>query len=271
MGCSSLPYKTLTFSCVFLAMLGWSVEPPAARAAESAEERGRMIATDARQRVKGFGNFTADLTMTLRNKRGQESKRELRLKVMEVEGDGDRTIFVFDRPRNVKGTGFLVHARRSGPDDQWLYLPALKRVKRISSSRQSGSFMGSEFSYEDMGTVEVEKYTHRFVREEACGKLQCLVLERIPKSRESGYSRMLIWLDQEELRYIRTQYFDRRNKHLKTMNAEDYKKYLGRFWRASKVSMTNHLTGKSTVLRWSNYKFNTDLSDFSRTALKRVR
>ena len=62
--------------------------------------------------------------MTLRNKRGQESKRQLRLRVIEVEGDGDRTVFVFDRPRNVKGTGFLVHAHKTGPDDQWLYLPA---------------------------------------------------------------------------------------------------------------------------------------------------
>ena len=93
----------------------------AARAAESAEERGLKIATEARERDKGFGNFTANLTMTLRNKRGQESKRQLRLQVIEVENDGDRTIFVFDRPRNVKGTGFLVHAHKTGPDDQWLY------------------------------------------------------------------------------------------------------------------------------------------------------
>ena len=73
--------------------------------------------------------------MVLRNKRGQESRREIRLKVIEVEDDGDR--FVFDRPRNVKGTAFLVHAPKTESDEQWLYLPALKRVKRISSN-QSG-------------------------------------------------------------------------------------------------------------------------------------
>ena len=265
--------RTLALSGACLAILALAAEPPAARAAESAEARGFRIATDARQRDQGFGNFTANLTMTLRNKRGQESKRDLRLRVIEVENDGNRTIFVFDRPRNVKGTGFLVHAHKTGPDDQWLYLPALKRVKRISSSKRSGSFMGSEFSYEDMGAVEVEKFTHRFVREEACGKLQCFVLERVPKSKDSGYSRQLVWLDREELRNIRVQYFDRRDKHLKTMVVEDYRKYLDRFWRAGNISMTNHLTGKSTVLNWKDYKFGTDLDvgDFTQTALKRAR
>ena len=269
----SHPRRTLALSGVCLAILAAAAEPPAARAAESAEERGLRIATEARERDKGFGNFTANLTMTLRNKRGQESRRELRLKVIEVENDGDRTIFVFDRPRNVKGTGFLIHAHKTGPDDQWLYLPALKRVKRISSSKQSGSFMGSEFSYEDMGAVEIGKYTHRFVREEACGKLQCIVLERVPKNKDSGYSRQLVWLDRDELRNIRTQYFDRRDKHLKTMAVADYKKYLDRFWRAGNISMTNHLTGKSTVLNWKEYEFGTglDLGDFTQTALKRAR
>ena len=270
---TTLPRTTLALSGIVLAVLAWAVEPSAGRAAESAEERGLKVATDARERDKGFGNFTASLTMVLRNKRGQESKRELRLKVIEVEGDGDRTLFVFDRPRNVKGTGFLVHAHKTGPDDQWLYLPALKRVKRISSSKQSGSFMGSEFSYEDMGAAEVEKFTHRHLREEACGKLQCIVLERTPKSRDSGYSRHLVWLDREQLRTIRIQYFDRRDKHLKTMVVEDYRKYLERYWRGGKISMTNHLTGKSTVLHWKDYKFGADLDlgDFTRTALKRAR
>ena len=269
----SLPYRILVLSGVFLAILAWAAAPSVSRGADSAEEAGLEIATEARERQKGFGNFTASLTMTLRNKRGQESQRELRLNVIEVEGDGDRTMFVFDRPRDVKGTAFLVHAHKNEPDDQWLYLPALKRVKRISSSKQSGSFMGSEFSYEDMGAVEVEKYTYRFLRDEPCGDLECAVSERIPISRNSGYSRQLVWLDREELRTMQVQFFDRRNSHLKTLVVEDYEKHLDRYWRGGKLTMTNHLTGKSTVLLWSDYEFGTDLDvgDFSRTALKRVR
>ncbi|MDE0280513.1 MAG: outer membrane lipoprotein-sorting protein, partial [Gammaproteobacteria bacterium] len=143
----------------------------------------------------------------------------------------------------------------------------------ISASKQSGSFMGSEFSYEDMGAVEVEKYTHRHLREEPCGDLECVVLERIPVSKDSGYSRQLVWLDREELRTMEIQYYDRREEHLKTMSVEGYQQYLDRFWRSSAITMTNHLTGKSTVLLWSDYEFGTDLDagDFTRTALKRVR
>ena len=266
---NTLSRPALMLSGLLLAILAW----PAGLAAESAEEAGLRIATEARERQKGFGNFIASMTMTLRNKRGQESHREVRLKVIEVEGDGDRTMFVFDRPRDVRGTAFLVHAHKEEADEQWLYLPALKRVKRISSSNQSGSFMGSEFSYEDMGTVEIEKFTHRHLRDEACGDLQCAVLERVPVNKDSGYSRQLVWLDSEELRTMQIQFFDRRDAHLKTMAVEGYKQYLDRFWRSSRITMTNHLTGKSTLLAWSDYEFGADLDlgDFTRTALKRAR
>ena len=258
---------------ILFAVLACSAVPFVVQAEESAEEAGLRIATEARERQKGFGNFTANLTMTLRSKQGRESQRELRLKVIEVDGDGDRTMFVFDRPRDVKGTAFLVHSHKSDPDDQWLYLPALKRVKRISSSKQSGSFMGSEFSYEDMGAVEVEKYTHRFLRNEPCGEFECVVSERIPVGEDSGYSRQVVWLDQEELRTIQVQYFDLTENHLKTMVVEGYQQYLDRYWRGSTISMTNHLTGKSTVLNWSEYEFGTDLDvgDFTQTALRRAR
>ena len=268
----ALPHPLLALPVMLIALVSWAADPSAARA-DSAEEAGLKIATDARERQKGFGNFTANLTMTLRNKRGQESQREVRLKVIEIEGDGDRTLFVFDRPRDVRGTAFLVHAHKDEPDEQWLYLPALKRVKRISSSKQSGSFMGSEFSYEDLSAVEVEKFTHRHLRDEACGDLECAVLERVPLSKDSGYARQLVWLDREELRTMQIQFFDRRDEHLKTMVVDEYAQYLDRFWRSGKVAMTNHLTGKSTVLRWTDYEFGTDLDegDFTKTALKRVR
>ena len=112
----ALPHPLLALPLMFIAFVCWAADPSAARA-DSAEEAGVKIATDARERQKGFGNFTASLTMTLRNKRGQESQRELRLKVIEVEGDGDRTLFVFDRPRDVRGTAFLVHAHKDEPDE----------------------------------------------------------------------------------------------------------------------------------------------------------
>ena len=257
---------------VYFALLILVITPITANA-QSAEEIGLQIATESRQNQYGYGNYTASLTMILRNKQGKETSRKVRLKVLEVEGDGDRSLFVFDEPRDVKGTAFLVYAHKFESDEQWLYLPALKRVKRISSSKQSGSFMGSEFAYEDLGAVEVEKYTYKFLRDEPCGDLQCAVLERVPVSDDSGYSRHLVWYDREELRVQQVQYFDRRNAHLKTMTLENYEKYLENYWQASKIMMVNHLTGKSTDMLWSDLEFKTDLdeSDFTQTAIKRVR
>ncbi len=241
--------------------------------AGSEEEAGLRLATEARSRHAGYGNFTASLNMVLVNKNGNESIREVRLKVIEVDGDGDRTLFVFDRPADVKGTAFLVHSHKDKPDRQWLYLPALKRVKAINSSNRSGSFMGSEFSYEDMGAVEVEKFDHRYLGEESCGELQCHVLERIPRSEDSGYSRQVVFLDQQELRTIQVHYYDRRQSHLKTMMAEDFELYLDDFWRSRTVTMRNHLTGKSTVLNWADFEFQTDIDqrDFTKSALQRIR
>ncbi len=255
-----------------LAILFLTVMPSGGNAA-SAEETGLKIAVEARENQKGYGDLTADLKMILRNKSGAQSQRELSIRTIEVTGDGDRTLFVFDRPRDVKGTAFLIWSHTDSPDEQWLYLPALKRVKRISSSNQSGSFMGSEFSYEDLGTVEVEKFTYQYLRDEPCGNLKCSVSERIPRTRNSGYSRQLTWYDTEAFRLMKVEYFDRKNDLLKTLVLEDYKKYLGEFWRASTLTMNNHLTGKSTVLEWSDYEFRTGLRqrDFTQTALKRAR
>ena len=245
---------------------------PSAAPAATPEEIGLQIARDARDRDEGFGNFTAGQAMVLRNKQGKESRRQLRVKVLEVADDGNKTLFVFDEPRDVKGTAFLVHAHKEEADDQWLYLPALKRVKRISSSNRSGSFMGSEFSYEDLGAQEVEKFTYRYLRDEPCGAFTCTVTEQVP-TEKSGYRRQVVWRDKEELRLWKVEYFDRKDSHLKTLTLDRYEAHLDRYWRAAEMTMVNHLTGKSTIMHWSDYRFGTDLNerDFSKTGLKRVR
>ena len=126
--------------------------------AESPEEKGLAIAQEMDRRDRGWKDQRATLVMTLRNRQGQESRRALRINTLEVDDDGDKSLTVFDSPRDVKGTAFLSFTHSTKPDDQWLYLPALKRVKRISSRNKSGSFMGSEFAYEDLSSQEVEKF-----------------------------------------------------------------------------------------------------------------
>ena len=239
----------------------------------SPEDKGLRIALEASARNDGFGDFTAGMTMVLRDRQGRESVRQMRFKVLEVPGDGDKSLFVFDEPRDVQGTALLTHAHINTQDDQWLYLPALKRVKRISAAKRSGSFMGSEFSYEDMSSPEVDEYTYKYLRDEPCGELTCTVTEQVPLDRKSGYSRKVIWQDTGELRTWKMEVYDRKGSHLKTLTLADYKQYLDRYWRAERQMMENHLTGASTVLHWTDFRFRTNLdaSDFSQTALRRVR
>ena len=241
--------------------------------AETPEDKGLRIAQESSARNEGFGDFTAQMTMVLRDRQGQESVRQIRFKVLEVPGDGDKSLFVFDQPRDVQGTALLTHAHINTQDDQWLYLPALKRVKRISASRRSGSFMGSEFSYEDMSSPEVEEYTYKYLGDEACGELTCTVIEQFPLDEKSGYSRKVIWQDTGELRTWKMELYDRRGSHLKTLTLSGYQQYLDQYWRADEQIMVNHLTGASTVLRWADFRFRTNLDEdeFTQTALRRVR
>ncbi len=248
--------------------------------AETPEEKGLAIVVEMDKRDTGYGDFTADMGMTLRNRHGAESGREISTKNLEVAGDGDKILSLFQSPRDVKGTAFLSFTHKTGPDDQWLYLPALKRVKRISSSNKSGSFMGSEFAYEDVSSQEVEKFTYKWLRDEKCGgsgggggELDCFVVEYDPVDENSGYTREEVWIDKSEYRIQKIVFYDRKNSLLKTLIHKDYKQFLDKYWRAGEMGMENHQTGKSTRLVWTEYKFRTGLTgkDFSKNALKRAR
>lgn len=241
--------------------------------AETPEEKGMAIAIEADKRDTGWKDTTADMTMTLRNKRGEESVRTLRVKSLEVENDGDKSLTIFDEPKDVRGTALLTFSHKVESDDQWLYLPALKRVKRIASRNKSGPFMGSEFAFEDLSSQEVEKYTYKYIKDEACGELSCFVVERYPVDKNSGYTRQIAWIDQSEYRVHKVEFYDRKKSLLKTLIATGFKQYEGRFWRADKLAMQNHQTGKSTDLLWSNYQFGQGLSedDFTKNSLKRAK
>jgi len=246
---------------------------PRSAAAQSAADEGLALARQIEARDEGFGNFEAELRMVLRNRHGEESIRQMRTRTLEVDGDGDKSLVIFDQPRDVEGTALLSFTHREGSDDQWLYLPALHRVKRIASDNKAGPFMGSEFAYEDIASQEVEKYTYRHLGEEVVDGVPMFVLERTPVDPKSGYSRHVGWYDQDELRVRKVDFYDRRGELLKTLTYHGYQQYLGRYWRADRFEMVNHRTGKSTTLHWDRYDFGVGLDerDFDQNALKRAR
>jgi len=246
---------------------------PFGLAAQTPEEQGLAIAQEADKRDSGFGDYTSDVKMILKNKHGQESTREIRSRTLEVDGDGDKSMTIFDKPRDVKGTALLSFTHKVGPDDQWLYLPALKRVKRIASDNKSGPFMGSEFAYEDISSQEVEKYTYKFLRNDTFNDMEVFVFERYPVDKKSGYTRQIVWMDKQHYKERKIEFYDRKNALLKTLLFTDYNQYLDQYWRAHDMYMENHQTGKSTKLLQSNYQYRTGLSDrdFDKNSLKRIR
>lgn len=240
--------------------------------AETPEEQGLRIAQEADARDKGFEDFTARMQMILSNRTGQKSTRDIHIKTLEGKGDGDKTLSIFNTPADIKNTRMLTFSHGLKPDDQWLYLPALKRVKRIASRNKSGPFMGSEFAFEDLGSQEVEKYTYQYLKEEPCASnWTCHVIERIPAYQYSGYTRQVVWIDKQEYRPVKIDFYDRKNAHLKTLTSSGYNEYIGRYWRPSTMQMQNHQTGKATTLKWTDYRFKTGLTsrDFNKNTLKR--
>jgi hypothetical protein len=182
-------------------------------------------------------------------------------------------MIVFDTPADIEGTALLSHAKILDPDDQWLYLPALKRVKRISSVNKSGPFVGSEFAFEDFTALELNKYDYQYLGEDACGDQRCDMIERIPRYEHSGYTRQVSWVDQDVYQVRRVDFYDRRGELLKTLRLEDYRVYDGSYWRAHRLAMVNHRTGKSTDLVYQDYVFDSGMTDqdFVKGALKRQR
>jgi len=239
----------------------------------SSQVRGLEIAKSIKERNTGWGSSTSDMVMTLRTKKGRELERLMSNKALEVSGDGDKALTVFNTPADVRGTSFLSFSHISEADDQWIYLPALKRVKRIASRNKSGPFLGSEFSFEDLSSFEVEKNTYDYLGDEVINGLDAYKVEMRPIDKFSGYTRSIAWVDKEHYRLHKVDFYDRRNTLLKTLTQEDFSLYKDKFWRASKQFMVNHKTGKSTDIEISNLTFDVELDEsaFNERRLKNAR
>lgn len=242
------------------------------------EEKGQSIVDEAERRGEGYGDMTATLTMIIRNPRGAEAVRELDVRALEMDA-GSRSLTVVQQPKDVRGTALLTHAYDDKSDEQWLFFPAVKRVKRIASRSKSGPFMGSEFSYEDFSAQASEKYHYKLLGEEKLpagdlGEIDCWVVERLPKPEaESSYSRHVSWVEKENLWLVKVEFYDANGDHLKTLSAGDFELYDNKYWRPNELIMTNVRTRGASILRWRDVKFGSGLSerDFHIEALKAAR
>lgn len=220
----------------------------------SAGDNGRIIAEEAEKRKDGFNDYTAKVTMILRNSVGDESRRELVMDALERESDGDMVLITFLSPGDVNGTALLNYTNRNQDDERWLYLPTLNRVKRIASQNKSGPFMGSDFSYEDLSSQETDKYTYKFSHEERLDGQDCFVVERKPKDPDTGYSRQLVWYDKKAYRIYKIEFYDRKDSLLKTQINSKFKLFSDSFWYPMNIAMSNHQREQSTELIYREFK-----------------
>ncbi len=250
----------------------------AAVTAQATEEDGLEIAKRAWEADRGFGDFSAYITLTTTKKNGKKVIRRLRTRTIETD-EGDKSISVFDYPNDVKGFARLTYAHEDGNDDQWLYIPEFKRVKRISSVNAGTPFMGTEYAFEDLGSQrpeEVGSFSYKLIGKESCGddlSLLCYVIERHPNNPYSAYSKQVVWIDENAYRVHKIDYYNKESERIKTQELKDYRLFKGKHWRPGIMQMTNHKNGNSTLVEWSRYKFSNgfNASDFTPRKLKNAR
>ncbi len=245
--------------------------------AETNEQKGYDIFLKASTINDGVGDFSSTGTFILKDKSGNESIRKFdNMTLEDLNSDkGDKSIIIFTQPRDIKGTANLTHSKIEPEDsDQWLYLPAIKRVKRISSSNRSGKFVGSEFSFEDLASLEIQNYSYLWLEELKCPNidLQCNKIESYPKNKKSGYSKIIAYIDLKENRIQFQEFYNRRGDLEKELTYSDYRLYIDKYWFFHGLEMVNVQTGKSTSLKWSDYKIQSGLkvSDFDPKKLPKM-
>jgi hypothetical protein len=205
----------------------------------------------------------AEITMVLTDRGGRSVTRQARMAFLD-EGESGRSLIRFDAPADIRGTAFLTHDR-PGDDDQWLFLPALDRVKRIAASKKSGNFVGTEFTYEDLGGRAIDEYRHRWLREEAVEDEAADVVESVPLDENSGYSRIVSWVSIDRSVPLQVEYYDRKGALLKKSRSTGYHQPDGVHWRLRTSEMQNVQNGKSTRLQVETWELGADLDPTSFT------
>lgn len=229
-------------------------------AAQATGLTGRDIMQKVKNRADGDTRY-ATIEMTLIQKSGHKRVRKLESWAMDLGRDTKKIMF-FTYPGDVKGTGFLTwdYDNSAKTDDKWLYLPAMKKTRRISGkSSKTDYFMGSDFTYNDMSTRSVDEEQHKLLREETLGGHKCWVVQSIPNDKDEIYARRVTWIRQDCLMAVKGEYYDKLNKLHRRLTISNIEKVQG-FWTMHLMQMENVQTGHKTVIRMSNQRFNVKVS-----------
>lgn len=232
---------------------------------------GKDIIDRAKQNASGFKDMTHRVRMVLVDEKGGKSEREMLLKALVEENGTAHSLSIFTAPQREKGIALLSEAKSGEADQQWLYLPSTKRLKRITGASRTSSFRGSEFTFEDLSDQNSDQYRFELINQEACGSQTCFVIDRFPGAgMESSYSKARLWIDTEHYRPMKADFYDLDGKLLKAMEAFDYSLFENKYWKPARVVMTSRVNGKATEMQSLDLKMNTGLqvAEFSELAIR---
>ncbi len=232
---------------------------------------GRDIAQKIKDRADG-DTRTSEMTMKLINKRGSVRERKVISYSMDYGKNmkDKKTLMFFQYPGDVKGTGFLTwdYDEIGKDDDKWLYLPAMKKTRRISgASAKKDYFMGTDFTYDDMGSRNIDEDEHKLLREETVDGYKCWVLESTSKDSRDIFSKKISWIRQDCLVAVKVEYYDKLGKLHRTLVLSDINQVDG-FWIAQKMDMKNVQTNHETVITIANPKYNIKIDESAFTVAK---
>ncbi|MCK5153441.1 MAG: outer membrane lipoprotein-sorting protein, partial [Spirochaetales bacterium] len=211
----------------------------------TAQTNGREIMELIKEQDRGTSTH-ALVSMDLIDKRGNISTRILELYSKENNEKKFNTMIVFHRPSSVKNTRFLSIGHNDKVPEQWIYMPALKRMKRITTSDADQSFLGTDFTYTDMGAMSIDSATYSLIREESLNGIQCWIVESIPMEYSgSDYSKTISWISKEMLLPVYIEMYDRQGKLVKKLTTENIEMIQGH-WTPIVTKMENVQTGHST-------------------------
>ncbi len=226
---------------------------------QSQELTGRDIVEKVYNLPTGEDQIS-NLTMTLINKSGKERIRKIKQFSKDM-GDVEKSIMFFQSPADVKNTSFMswTYDDESKSDDQWIYLPALKKTKRISSDSKSDYFMGSDFTYDDLGDRKLDDDTHELTGEETINGIDYYVVKSTPKDEEYMYTRTKTWIRKDNFIGLKKEFYDEDEELLKVLKIKMFEEISG-FLVITSSEMENVQKNHRTTMVLSNVEVNTNIS-----------
>ncbi len=222
-----------------------------------------------------WNDMTSDLHLTITDPRGGKREREIKSFMKKYSANETKMLMFFVKPADVKGTSFLIIEHKERDDDRYLYIPALRRIKRILASGKGGSFMASDFSYYDIGKPKLEDFKYTLLGEEKVNGVDCYVIECLPSNpqieKDTGYSKIVRWVRKDNYMIVKSDYYSRDWKKFKILDVEKIEEIENVLF-ATVMTMKDITSNRTSRMEFKNIKVNTGLKDslFSETSMDRI-